>query len=189
MDIKLQLIIGFSYLYGFVELVMGFVQKRRGTVTTSSDKGSIWFLLSCIALGYVSTFVIGASTLGRIYHWDLFFAIGALMVVTGSFIRVNAIMTLKHHFTYTVTNVENHELIETGLYKYLRHPGYLGQVLIFTGIATGLSNWLSISVMFILVMIGFSYRIKVEEKFLVAEMGEKYMNYQKRTKRLFLGIY
>lgn len=189
MDIKLQLIIGFSYLYGFLELIMGFVQKRRGTVTKSNDKGSIWLLISCIALGYISSFMIGFTTIGRVYHWDIFFAIGATMVIIGSFIRVKAILTLKHHFTYTVTNVERHELIETGLYKYLRHPGYLGQVLIFTGIAIGLSNWLSIISMFIFVIIGFSYRIHIEEKFLVAEMGEKYINYQKRTKRLFWGIY
>ena len=168
---------------------MGFVQKRRGTVVKSSDKGSIWLLLCCIALGYFSSFMIGFTTLGRVYQWNIFFAIGATLVVIGSFIRVKAIMTLKHHFTYTVTNVESHELIETGLYKYLRHPGYLGQVLIFMGVATGLSNWLSIVSMFIFIMIGFSYRIRVEEKFLVAEMGEKYINYQKRTKRLFPVIY
>ena len=98
-------------------------------------------------------------------------------------------MTLKSHFTYTVTKIENHELIETGLYKYIRHPGYLGQLLIFTGIAVSLSNWLSILLMIIPVLAGFLYRIKVEEKFMIRQLGEQYKEYQKRTKKIIPAIY
>ena len=45
-------------------------------------------------------------------------------------------MTLRQYFTYSVAKVEDHKLIETGLYKNIRHPGYLGQLLIFLGIST-----------------------------------------------------
>jgi hypothetical protein len=34
--------------------------------------------------------------------------------------------------------VENHKIIETGLYKFVRHPGYLGQLIIFVGISTSI---------------------------------------------------
>jgi protein-S-isoprenylcysteine O-methyltransferase Ste14 len=102
---------------------------------------------------------------------------------------VTSILTLKKQFTYTVTKIENHELIETGLYKNIRHPGYLGQLIIFLGISTCLSNWLSILLMIIPVLLGYLNRINIEEKFMVEQMGQKYLDYQKRTKKLIPAIY
>jgi len=88
-----------------------------------------------------------------------------------------------------VTEIENHELIETGLYKNIRHPGYLGQLLIFMGTALSFSNWLSVVFMMIPVLIGYINRIIVEERFLTKQMGQKYIDYQKRTKRLIPKMY
>ena len=164
-------------------------RKRKGIIVYSGDKGSIWFLIILIGVGYFLSFCIGATRIGRIYHWDTFFVIGAILVLVGLIIRINSILTLKQHFTYTVTQIENHALIEAGLYKNIRHPGYLGQLFIFIGISTSLSNWLSILFMIIPVLTGFIYRIRVEERFMVEQMGEKYQDYQKRTKRLIPLIY
>ncbi len=181
----------FSYLYGFFELFMGLRQRRKRTqnIVYAGDKGSIWFLIILIAVGYFLSFRIGVTRIGRIYHWDTFFIIGAIMILVGLIIRINSILTLKQHFTYTVTKIENHELIETGLYKNIRHPGYLGQIFIFIGTSTSLSNWLSVLFMIIPVLLGFIYRIRVEEKFMVEHIGAKYQDYKKRTKRLIPMIY
>ena len=189
MDVKVIIIIGFSYLYGFFEVFMNLRQSRKSTVTTSSDKGSLWLLYILITLGYALSFSIGVTKIGRIYYWDTFFAIGVVLVVMGLIIRINSILTLKQYFTYSVAKVENHKLIETGLYKSIRHPGYLGQLIIFLGISMSISNWLSILLMMIPITIGYSYRIKVEERFMIEQMGENYLNYQKRTKRIIPMIY
>ncbi|MEI6048892.1 MAG: isoprenylcysteine carboxylmethyltransferase family protein [Bacteroidota bacterium] len=164
-------------------------QKDERAIAKSGDKMSIWVLVVSISTGYWLSFLIGSTGTGRIHHWNTFFAIGAVLAVIGLVIRVTSILTLKQQFTYTVTKIENHELIEKGLYKSLRHPGYLGQLIIFTGIATTLSNWLSIIFMIVPVFLGYIYRIRVEEKFMVEEMGQKYIDYQKRTKRLIPNIY
>jgi len=191
MDIKVVIIIAFSYLYGFFEIFMSLRQRlqRKKDIVKSGDKASVWLLIIFIAIGYFLAFRIGMTRVGRIYHWDTFFAIGALLSVLGLVIRITSILTLKQHFTYTVTEIEDHELIETGLYKIIRHPGYLGQVIIFAGAATSLSNWLSIVLMLIPVLCGYFYRIRVEEKFMIRQLGSKYLEYQKRTKRLIPWIY
>jgi protein-S-isoprenylcysteine O-methyltransferase Ste14 len=85
--------------------------------------------------------------------------------------------------------VEDHQIVETGLYKFIRHPGYLGQLLIFAGLSLSLSNWLSVLFMMIPVAIGYTYRIKVEERFMIEQMGASYLAYQKRTKRMLPLIY
>lgn len=191
MNTKLLIIIAFSYLYGFFELFMGMrqKQKRKQEIVKSGDKASIWILTIFIAIGYLLSFSIGATTTGRIYHWNTFFAIGAILTIAGLIIRINSILTLKQHFTYTVTQIKEHELIETGFYKYIRHPGYLGQLIIFVGISTSLSNWLSVLFMMIPVLFGYIYRINTEERFMIENIGPKYIDYQKRTKRLIPMIY
>lgn len=191
MNIKLILIIAFSYLYGFFEVFMSMRQKRlrKKEIIKNGDKASIWILFILIGIGYYFCFQIAMTKHGRIYHWDTFFAIGALLAIVGLIIRVISILTLKQHFTYTVTKIENHELIETGFYKFIRHPGYLGQILIFTGVATSLSNWLSVIIMVIPVLFGYIYRIKVEERFMIDQLGQKYIDYQKKTKKLIPKLF
>ncbi len=191
MDIKLIIIIAFSYLYAIFEIFMGVMQRSKRTkdIVKKGDKASIWILFLFIAIGYYLAFRFGMTRLGRIYYWNTFFAIGALMVIAGMIVRIVSILTLKQHFTYTVTKIEGHELIETGLYKYIRHPGYLGQLIIFTGVAVSMSNWLSMVGMFIPVFLGFIYRIKVEERFMTEQLGQKYLDFQKRTKRVIPKIY
>ena len=190
MDIKLIIIIAFSYLYGFFELFMGIRQrfKREKKIVKYGDRASIWILIILIGIGYFLAFRVGITRLGRIYHWNIFFTIGAILTIVGLILRIKSISTLQQHFTYTVTKIENHELIETGLYKNIRHPGYLGQLLIFLGVATSLSNWLSIVVMIIPALLGYIYRIRIEERFMIEQIGQKYIAYQKRTKKLIPKI-
>ena len=189
MDLKVIFIIAFTYIYGFFELYMSFRQRRKSSIIKSGDRWSVWILVLFIAIGYALSFSVGATKTGRLNNWNIFFIIGAILTIVGLIIRINSILTLKQHFTYTVTEIEKHEIIETGLYKYIRHPGYLGQLIIFLGISTSLANWLSVLLMILSVLIGYTYRITVEERFMKEQMGQKYMDYQKRTKRLIPLIY
>jgi protein-S-isoprenylcysteine O-methyltransferase Ste14 len=189
MKTKVVIILIFSVLYGLFEFIMNTRQRKKGNVIKSEDKGSLILLTSMIALGYFLSFSFASTPAGRIYHWNTFFTTGAILAVTGLTIRITSITTLKKYFTYSVSKVEGHEIIEKGLYNKIRHPGYLGQLIIFAGISASLSNWLSILSMMIPVLIGFLYRIKVEERFMTDQLGSKYTDYQKRTKKLLPLIY
>jgi protein-S-isoprenylcysteine O-methyltransferase len=189
MDPKIIIIIAVSYLYLFFEVFLNLRQKRKSIVTSSNDKGSLRLLYVLITVGYALAFAIGTTKIGRINNWNTFFSIGMSMILIGLIIRIHSILTLRQFFTYSVAKVENQEIIETGLYKSIRHPGYLGQLIIFMGISTSISNWISIVVMMIPISLAYIYRIKVEERFMFEQMGQKYSNYQKRTKRLIPRIY
>jgi protein-S-isoprenylcysteine O-methyltransferase Ste14 len=189
MNIKLILIIVFPILYGLFEIIMSRRPQKNRKISKSGDKGSIWILIVSISMGYWLSFIVGATTIGRLPHWNTFFIVGSVVVLTGLIIRITSIIELRQQFTYTVNKIENHELIETGLYRIIRHPGYLGQLIIFLGISVCLSNWLSVLLMIIPVVCGYLYRINVEEKFMAEQLGQKYLNYRKRTKRLIPCIY
>lgn len=189
MNIKLILIFVFSALYGLFEIIMSRRQKTKGKISKSGDRGSIWLLTISITTGFWLSFIIASTKIGRIYHWTTFFVVGSFLVLTGLIIRVISIMKLRQQFTYTVTKIENHELIETGLYRTIRHPGYLGQLIIFLGISVCLSNWISILLMIVPVLLGYLNRMNVEEKFMAEQMGQKYIDYRKRTKKLIPMLY
>ena len=189
MNTKLIIIIGFSYLYGFFEYFMNVKLRRKSNVANQGDKGSLRLLTILIAVGYLLSFSIGSTKIGRVYHWDTFFAIGGILIFLGLTIRILSILTLRQYFTYSVSKIENHKLIEKGLYKRIRHPGYLGQIIVFIGISASMSNWLSILFMMIPIAVGYGYRIKVEERFMAEQMGENYLKYKKRTKRLIPMIF
>jgi protein-S-isoprenylcysteine O-methyltransferase Ste14 len=189
MHIKLLIIVVFSILYGFFEIIMARRLRSKRNVSESGDKGSIWLLFISISIGYWLSFIMASTKIGRIYHWNFFFMIGSILTIIGLIIRVTSILTLKQQFTYTVTKIDHHELIETGLYKWIRHPGYLGQLIIFLGISVSLSNWLSVLFMMVPVFLGYLNRVVVEEKFMTEQMGQKYLEYQKRTKKLIPKIF
>lgn len=189
MDPKIIIIIAVSYVYGFFEVFMNLRQRSKSKVTTSRDKGSLWWLYGLITVGYALSFSIGATKIGRLYGWNTFFAVGMALVVIGLIIRIHSILTLKQFFTYSVAKMGNQKIIETGFYKFIRHPGYFGQLMIFLGISISLSNWLSILAMMVPVSFGYSYRIKVEEEFLLEQFGDNYLDYQKRTRKIIPLIY
>ncbi|NMB80515.1 MAG: isoprenylcysteine carboxylmethyltransferase family protein, partial [Ignavibacteria bacterium] len=176
MDLKVIIIIAVSYLYGFFELFMNLRQRRKGKIVSSSDKNSLWWLYGSITVGYILSFTIGASKIGRIYEWNTLFVIGMVLFGIGLIIRIKSIVTLNEFFTYSVTKTINQTIIKTGPYKLIRHPGYLGQLIIFLGISTSISNWLSVLAMIFPITFGYLYRIYVEEKFLIEQFGEDYLS-------------
>ncbi len=189
MDVKIVIIITVSYLYGFFEVFLNLRQRNKNSATTTSDKGSLWLLYGLITVGYALSFAIGATKIGRIYPWNTFFATGMALFAIGFMVRIYSILTLKQYFMYSVAKVENHKIIDTGLYSFIRHPGYLGQLIIFVGISISISNWLSIVLMMIPVTVGYLYRIKVEEKFMTDQFGEDYQKYKERTKKIIPMLY
>lgn len=79
---------------------------------------------------------------------------------------------------------EEQKLIQTGIYKYIRHPMYTQSWIwvILQGIVS--ANFFVL--IFGIVTWGFMYftRIETEEKMLIEEFGDKYLEYTKTTGRL-----
>ena len=107
----------------------------------------------------------------------------------GVIFRFIAIKQLGRFFTVNVTIRNDHQLIQSGLYKYLRHPSYCGSLISFLGFGISLNNWLSIIFIIIPYSLAVMYRIKVEEKVLTEQFGKQYLDYKKHTKRIIPFIY
>jgi protein-S-isoprenylcysteine O-methyltransferase Ste14 len=189
MDIKWIITLLFAFLYGLFEFYMNVRLKKSNKVVKSGDKGSLKVLYLFIQIGWMLSFGIALTLFGRIDLMNVFVPLGVVLITMGLYVRITSINTLKNHYTYSVSKIENHELIKSGLYKYIRHPGYLGLFIVFLGISTVLSNWLSILFMAVSILAGIINRIRIEERFLIEHFGEEYITYQKQVKRLIPYIY
>ncbi len=80
--------------------------------------------------------------------------------------------------------VEGHKLLTEGIYKHIRHPLYLSQILGIIGMAMVLTSLIGV-VYFAIIMIPLLLvRIRIEEEMLIEAFGDEYREYQKRTKKL-----
>lgn len=77
---------------------------------------------------------------------------------------------------------EDHELVTTGPYAYVRHPIYTGVILAVLGSA--LTGSIFGIVGFAVISVRFFLRIDKEERIMLNLFPNKYPAYQKRTKRL-----
>jgi len=91
-------------------------------------------------------------------------------------------------FTYEVGIMSGHQLIQSGPYQFLRHPGYSGLLLYLLGDALYFDTILSYTT-FLSYLYVLMNRIQVEESTLVQEFGDDYKQYQKRSWRLLPFFY
>ncbi len=83
---------------------------------------------------------------------------------------------------------DDHSLVDTGPYEFIRHPLYLATASAFVGIGAILGNWVSIATAG-LPAAALVRRIAVEESMLESHLGTSYAAYQARTKRLLPRIW
>jgi protein-S-isoprenylcysteine O-methyltransferase Ste14 len=134
--------------------------------------------------------ILGFTGIGRIHTGTtLIGSVGLILLLAGIAIRWTAVYTLGKYFTGTVLIKDDHRLIQSGLYRRLRHPAYTGTLIAHLGLGLSFSNWFSIALSSAPYLVAAIYRIHVEERALREAFGEEYVKYSRGTKRLIPKIY
>ena len=102
---------------------------------------------SCrVAFGVISWLVLLLTALlnqfqiGIVEPHLVFTAIGVVLMATGVVLRAVAMRTLGKFFTRTLQIREGHHVVSDGIYRRIRHPGYLGDIVLFVGSGIATSN-------------------------------------------------
>jgi protein-S-isoprenylcysteine O-methyltransferase len=163
--------------------------KRAGPQDQREDRGS----LRLLGIGFWVIWVVALTCLADIPQASFASAptllAGVALLITGMLLRWWSIAILGRLFTVNVAIRESHRLIESGPYRYVRHPSYSAILLAYLGIALGLGNAVSL----LIIMVGSTAlllnRIRVEEAVLVMGLGQSYRDYMSRTRRLIPAVY
>jgi protein-S-isoprenylcysteine O-methyltransferase Ste14 len=117
-------------------------------------------------------------------------ALGAFaLIAAGLWLRRRALAALGPHFSIKLVLRDDHRLVETGPYRWIRHPNYAGLVLVMLGTALVLQSPLALAAVVLVWLPALLLRIRQEEDALREHLGEPYARYARRTWRLCPGLY
>jgi protein-S-isoprenylcysteine O-methyltransferase Ste14 len=120
---------------------------------------------------------------GDVLRWS-----GLVVLATGAALRVIPMIELGSRFASVVARQEGHTLQTSGTYAWVRHPSYVGILLMDIGFAGVFRSGVAVLLLPVVFWM-FHRRMQVEEQFLVGEFGDEYRAYMGRTARLVPGLY
>jgi protein-S-isoprenylcysteine O-methyltransferase len=177
-------------VYALSELGLGFTKRAKLGETRVDDRGSLRLLWVVIVLSLMTAFILAPKLPEAGMGFGSARAVtGAILFALGLTIRWYSIIHLGRFFTVDVAIATDHRLIDTGPYRYIRHPSYSGALMAFLGLALCLGNWVSLAVIVIPIFWVFVRRMRVEEEALLGAFPTQYRDYMARTKRLIPAIY
>jgi protein-S-isoprenylcysteine O-methyltransferase Ste14 len=120
----------------------------------------------------------------RGHLWASLFNLGdnAAMVIcqTGSFLMLIGLVIMGIGWRKIYKARREDRLVTNGLYKYIRHPQYLGLILITTGMLIQWPTILTI-IMWPILLFAYWHLAKLEEKEMENIFGPRYINYKRKT--------
>ena len=167
-----------------IQAEIRFGRRARSLSAGASDRGSS-LALSLAAAVPVIGFVLAMKT-----HWlpmplpDLVAYSGAAAGGCGLALRLWAVLTLRERYTRTLLTHQEHAIERGGPYRWVRHPGYLGSLLVLTGVAAASGNLLVLLVSLLVTVPAYAYRIRVEDEMLMQVFGDRYAAYRREVAAL-----
>jgi protein-S-isoprenylcysteine O-methyltransferase Ste14 len=175
-------------IFGISEWVLIFTKKKEGISSVKKDRTTISFILTLtinVAIAITLSFYLnGIGVLRIVFSHKILMVLTICFVIIGMMIRWFSIITLSKYFSTNLTIVDGHTLYKDGLYKYIRHPSYLGATISFVSVGLYFSNLISFCIIVSSIVIGYIHRIRNEEKMLINHFGKEYVDYQNKTKML-----
>lgn len=118
------------------------------------------------------------------FRWDLITTLALVMMLCGLGLRIWAVATLGRYFTWFITVYDDHQVIRTGPFRFIRHPAYCGAWLLFVGTLLFLHAWIGAALSLVFQLIAYVRRIRYEEQMMIERLGERYVTYTREVRAL-----
>jgi protein-S-isoprenylcysteine O-methyltransferase Ste14 len=156
--------------------------NRRPEATTS-DGGSRRYIRVASIVGVVGGVVltrnVSSGRIGPDVAW-----VGLVVFWCGIALRFWSFRALGRYFTFTVQTSADQPVITSGPYRFVRHPSYAAVLLMVMGAGLFFGSWWSFAWLTASVLCGLLFRIRVEERALLLQLGDRYDTYAASHKRL-----
>lgn len=176
----------YSLTYGKVEMKHEKkVKEKYGAKHWDPLFGSAFFLWTALIIIYAFHYdsikwFYKISLLEQ--NWIKIF--GMIITCLGFLLNVLFIRLVGKSIEIGVTKGEKPELITTGIYRYIRHPGYLAFELAVFGTFLIIPCILTLALFLFIAIVCYGHAVG-EEKILLKMYSEEYENYMRRTGRFF----
>ena len=174
-----------AYLWWFVFIISWNVFDRGARTVAKAGARSERLHSLVLAFGIV-TLVLAPVTrdAGRMWTSPILDLFGLLSMAAGTAFCWWARRHLGRFWSAEVTRKEAHRVVDTGPYRFVRHPIYTGFIMIYAGMAIICASPMGV-LAFAMMALGLWLKARVEEQFLMEELGiAAYGSYRARTPML-----
>jgi protein-S-isoprenylcysteine O-methyltransferase Ste14 len=134
--------------------------------------------LMCV--GSIAEFLLRGSHL----YWPTFIA-GWVCAVISFTLRRRAIAALGKFWSLHVEIRENHQFVQSGPFRWVRHPTYFSMILELVCAGLILNAYVSLIVAMAVFIPSLLMRLRLEEAALIEKFGPAYKEYQRETPAIF----
>ncbi|HMA41427.1 MAG TPA: isoprenylcysteine carboxylmethyltransferase family protein [Gemmatimonadales bacterium] len=165
--------------------------RKPAARSDSPDAGSVRLIILGMGVASLIAFPLAWVAVLRLpAAWQpVVFGIGMAALIAGSLLRRHCWRLLGASFTGDVRAKADQPIVTTGAYALVRHPSYSAGILMNAGIGLALGSWGSTALLVLASVVVYSYRIAVEERTLLAIIGEPYRQYIRARRRLIPFVY
>jgi protein-S-isoprenylcysteine O-methyltransferase Ste14 len=160
--------------------------RRSGSKVQRRNVGSNAIVLVSWIVIFSVPIIFASMGIALLPDWVYYIGIAVMLV--GTAFRQWAIAVLGRYFSGVIGVQKEQKVVESGPYRLIRHPSYAGVLIFLAGMGLALQSWAAILVNVTIFGIAYGYRMFVEEKVLINELGNSYVEYMKRTKRVIPKI-
>lgn len=134
-----------------------------------------------LILTILSIFKIGSLSDNFEIQFENIRIAGLIMFLIFSWLQVWAYKSLGKNYAQDIVILKEHQLQTTGIYKFIRHPQYISQVLSDLGAGLALLSFTVVPIVILIELPLFIMRASVEDKLLQKYFGEKFTAYKKQS--------
>jgi protein-S-isoprenylcysteine O-methyltransferase Ste14 len=188
--LRLFLVYGLIGFFLLIERFLRHGENAKTLKTRPEDRGSTLF----IGLGFGASIValVAAAFLDEniLVAMPSWLGWGGLAVmVLGLIIRIWSTQTLGKFYTRTLITQAHQTLVESGPYRWLRHPGYLGVLMFWLGAGVASGNIIALVIIALMLLPAYIYRIHSEEAMLRERFGVSFDQYAQKRWRVIPFLY
>jgi protein-S-isoprenylcysteine O-methyltransferase len=174
---------GYAGIAGF--LLLEASTRRRGVASSLTasrdDRGSTRMIVAAYTTAAVVAPAVRMLRRPQLPRATAPFGLG--LEVAGLGLRAWSMRTLGSSYTRTLRVQGAQQVVNTGPYRFVRHPGYAGSLMIWTGFALTSRSFPVVEVVSGLLGLAYHRRVGAEEALLRRDLPG-YIAYSMRTKRL-----
>ena len=173
------------FLMILTEIIGGIIVprfRRHGTEIKKKERGSGRLISMSVILSFIVAYFFALSGITLMPSWVFF--LGIIIMILGIIVRQWSIAVLGRFFSPTIGIQEGQKVVDRGPYRLVRHPSYTGILLILVGVGLAFQSLAAILVILLVFSVAYGHRMNEEEMVLTTELGDEYIKYTKRTKRL-----
>jgi protein-S-isoprenylcysteine O-methyltransferase Ste14 len=172
-----------AYIFGLLSvgwiawMIPFFLNRKGGRPAQTLDRRARWgiFIQGIgFAILWMNQYWTRSPSIWRVIWAACFFVLGSVLSWTSA-------RTLGRHWRFDAGLNPDHQLVQSGAYRFVRHPIYASMLCMLLGTGFLITPMPALLLALVFFLIGVEIRIRIEDALLAARFGEAFVEYQHRV--------